>query len=271
LVVVLGYIQYFLYPNLRNLYYLGWDDHLYRMFSSFLDPNFVGAFFVIYFLFTVFLIFELIKEKITFKFIFILLTSIFTLGAIYLTYSRGAFIMLVVGLLSFLWLKGKRKILILIFVGLVALIFIAPKSFKLEGTDFLRVVSTQERIANMQQGLEVFARSPVIGVGFNSYRYALNRYFGVNNSIWQTTHAGAGNDNSYIFVLATTGVVGFSVFIFMLYKMLMLGRQKFKNEYAILFISIFLALLVNSIFTNTLFYVLILEWVWIFAGLTESS
>jgi O-antigen ligase len=217
------------------------------------------------------LIFGLIKVKIAFKLIFTLLASSLTFGAIYLTYSRGAFIMLVVGLLSFLWLKGKRKVLIIIFIILVALIFIAPKSFKLEGTNFLRIVSTQGRIANMQQGLDVFWKSPVIGVGFNSYRYALNRYFGVNNSIWETTHAGAGNDNSYIFVLATTGIVGFSAFVFLILKMLMLGREKFKNEYAILFISVFLGLLVNSLFTNTLFYVLILEWIWIFAGLTESS
>src|SRR5690606_35834701 len=44
-VVFLGFIQYFFYNDLRNLYYLGWDDHLYRMFSTFLDPNFVGLFF----------------------------------------------------------------------------------------------------------------------------------------------------------------------------------------------------------------------------------
>ena len=44
-----GYLQYFFYPNLRNLYYAGWDEHLYRMFSSFLDPNFAGAFFVLLF------------------------------------------------------------------------------------------------------------------------------------------------------------------------------------------------------------------------------
>ena len=42
--IFLGFLQYFLYPNLRNLYYLGWDDHLYRLFSTFLDPNFAGLF-----------------------------------------------------------------------------------------------------------------------------------------------------------------------------------------------------------------------------------
>ena len=34
LILILGYIQYFLYPNLRNLFYMGWDEHNYRMFST---------------------------------------------------------------------------------------------------------------------------------------------------------------------------------------------------------------------------------------------
>ena len=50
LIVGLGYIQYFFYSNLRNLYYLGWDEHMVRMFSVFLDPNFAGAFFFLFFL-----------------------------------------------------------------------------------------------------------------------------------------------------------------------------------------------------------------------------
>ena len=53
LIVGLGYIQYFFYPSLKGLFYLGWDEHMYRMFSVFFDPNFAGAFFVLYFLFFV--------------------------------------------------------------------------------------------------------------------------------------------------------------------------------------------------------------------------
>jgi hypothetical protein len=52
-VLLIGYLQYFFYQNLKNLFYLGWDNHLYRMFSSFFDPNFVGAFFVLYFIFLI--------------------------------------------------------------------------------------------------------------------------------------------------------------------------------------------------------------------------
>ena len=53
LIVASGYLQYIFYPNLRNLFYLGWDEHMYRIFSVFLDPNFAGAFFVLFFLFLI--------------------------------------------------------------------------------------------------------------------------------------------------------------------------------------------------------------------------
>lgn len=53
LVLLVGYVQFFFYPALRNLLYLGWDEHYYRMFGSFFDPNFLGAFLVLYLVFVV--------------------------------------------------------------------------------------------------------------------------------------------------------------------------------------------------------------------------
>ena len=58
LFLISGYIQFFLYQNLRNLYYLGWDEHLYRLFSTFLDPNFAGTFFVLTFIYLLYLVFS---------------------------------------------------------------------------------------------------------------------------------------------------------------------------------------------------------------------
>ncbi|MBI4991232.1 hypothetical protein HZB96_04020 [Candidatus Gottesmanbacteria bacterium] len=40
ILAVIGWLGYFLYPDLRNLYYLGWDPHYKRIFSSFFDPNY---------------------------------------------------------------------------------------------------------------------------------------------------------------------------------------------------------------------------------------
>jgi O-antigen ligase len=271
IVVILGYVQYFFYPNLRNLYYLGWDDHLYRMFSTFLDPNFAGTFFVIYFLFTLNHFLLGFKKQFTLSNFIILAACVLSLGAVYLTYSRSAFFMLLVALISYLWLKGKRKILIGILFILVLFIFLSPAAFKHENTNFLRSVSSNERIKSANQAILVFLKNPVIGVGFNAYRYILNKDFGYNGGLWQTSHAGAGTDNSFLFVLATTGLIGFTAFIFLIYKMLMLAREKIKSTHGILVISIILGLIINSIFINSFFYVLVLEWIWILVGITENS
>ena len=39
LTIITTIIQYFLYPDLRNLIYLGWDPHLYRTFGIFFDTT----------------------------------------------------------------------------------------------------------------------------------------------------------------------------------------------------------------------------------------
>ncbi len=51
IILAAGFLQYFFFNNLKSLYHLGWDDHMHRIFSVFFDPNFAGAFFVLFFLF----------------------------------------------------------------------------------------------------------------------------------------------------------------------------------------------------------------------------
>src|SRR3989338_10052214 len=110
----LGFIQYFYYPNLRNLYYLGWDEHLYRLFSTLLDPNFAGAFLVLFIL--------LLTENVIRSFknrknlIFFSILWIPTLISILLTYSRSAFIMLVISMVVLLSIHKMYRALFLLVV-----------------------------------------------------------------------------------------------------------------------------------------------------------
>ena len=130
LVVILGFIQYLFYPNLRNLYYLGWDEHLYRMFSVFLDPNFAGAFFSLYFFLIAEITYSFIKKRELFKIAIFGLLGLLTFIAIFLTYSRSAILMLIIGSLTFLFLEKKRFIAIILVLLVFISIFLAPKAFK---------------------------------------------------------------------------------------------------------------------------------------------
>jgi O-antigen ligase len=270
-VVLIGYIQYFLYPDLKNLFYLGWDEHLYRMFSSFLDPNFAGAFFVLVFILILGLIYQSLRNSLISKAVALSLLNFFVLIAVYLTYSRSAFVMLAISLSVFLFLIKKWKLIVFTLIGLLLIVFIVPKSFQTEGTNLLRTFSSEQRIESSQIAIKIFQTSPVFGIGFNSYRYAQNK-IGLNNQIWQTTHSGAGTDNSFLFVLATTGIIGLVLYLYLILRIASFAKDNFKNNvFSLILLSSFTGLIVNSFFINSLFYVFILEWIWIEVSLIENK
>jgi len=270
--LAIGFIQFIFYQNLRNLYYLGWDEHLYRLFSSFLDPNFAGAFFVLSLILVLGVLVNSYKKINSFVSILLSLLAVFNLFAIYLTYSRSALVMLTIGLFSFFILVGRKRWIFFLSLILIAIIFLVPKSFETEGTNLLRTASNEARLKSAGNALSIVKDNLVFGVGFNAYRYAQLRYGFIEGRDWEITHSGAGTDNSFLFVLATTGIVGLTSFLYLLYKVFKLGvgRAK-KNIYSVILISSLLGLIVNSFFINSLFYVFIIEWIWIIAGLTENS
>jgi len=271
IVLLSGIFQFLYYPSLKNLFYLGWDEHLYRLFSTFLDPNFAGTFLVISLIYLAFIAWQSYLKKKNNMLILISILAIVNLVSIYLTYSRSALIMLLVSSFIFLFLIKKMKLLLLLLVIFVSLIFLSPKAFQTEGTNILRIFSSQERIKSAQIAVNIIGQNPIFGVGFNSYRYAQNKYASLNDSKWEVTHSGAGTDNSFLFVLATTGFIGFGIYLYLVYKVFLLGKEKNNNPASIVLISVLSGLLVNSLFINSLFYVFILQWVWILAAITENN
>lgn len=268
LVVLVGYIQFFLYPSLRNLYYLGWDEHLYRMFSSFLDPNFLGTFLVLNFLLIGGIFFNYLKNKKWERVGLLGILGMLTLVAVFLTYSRGALLMLAVGVFVFLVMMGKKRWLIGFLIISVLIFLLLPRAFQSEGTNFLRIVSSQARLRSAKNALIIFKENPVLGVGFNAYRYAQHRYGFIKDEKWQVSHGEAGTDNSFLFILATGGLVGF---IACLYLWIKIFQSSVKGYITIVVVASSLGLFVNALFINSLFYPFIVEWMWILIGLKENK
>lgn len=260
LTAALGIAQYFLYPDLRNLFYAGWDEHLYRVFGTFLDPNFAGAFFVLAFILILGLI---LKYKSRVLIIGLALTFIATL----FTYSRSAYLMFVITISVFLILVGKKRLLVVILILFVAGVLLLPKNLPSEGVNLLRIASIQSRHDSAQNALTIFKDDPVFGVGFNAYRYAQLRYGFIEKA---DVHSGGGTDNSFLFVLATTGIVGLLVFIYLLYKILAVAKITNTITSKIVVAGI-LGLCVNSFFINSLFYESILAWFWVLIGAMEKK
>lgn len=266
-VVLGGYLQYFLYPSLRNLYYLGWDEHLYRMFSSFLDPNFAGAFFALYFILVFDLTIVYLKSNKKNYSLFLSLLSISTLVAILLTYSRSALTMLIAGSFTLLFLKKQKKLIFMI-LGLAVIFFvIASKNFYIENLNLLRTASSKARLESASHAITIIQDNPVFGVGFDAYRYAQVRYGFIQGDRDMLSHSGAGTDNSFLFVLATTGVVGLTFYLYMWFKVL--KSQGDKTTTSVIIAST-VGIFANSFFINSLFYPSIMLWMWVLIGLRES-
>src|SRR3989344_5146190 len=139
--LILGYLQILLYPDLRNLVYAGWDEHLNRFFGTFLDPNFTGSFLTLFFLYVLFL---LLNKKYNHKFLWLILSASFV--AIFLTFSRSSYIMLASGVLVFLFLANRKKEMIafIILFSLFLVIILNNKLFG-EGTKLFRTASISAR------------------------------------------------------------------------------------------------------------------------------
>lgn len=265
-IVLIGYLQYFFYPSLKNLYYLGWDEHMHRMFSSFFDPNFAGVIFVLFFVFFFIYKNELLKQKLLQDFILIS-----TFIAIILTYSRGALVMLIMCALIYSVLKKDWKI-IAGTISVLAIVFvILSPGFYIENTNLLRRASASQRVETQIQAFKIFKENP-LGIGFNTYRYAREKYGFTDASRFGPSHSGAGVDNSLMLILVTTGIPGFAVYLFLLYKMFKLGLSRItSNKMSLVLVVSLGGLLVNSLFINSLLYSFSMAWIFLLAGLTENN
>ncbi len=268
---VIGFIQLLVLPDFTVLDpELGWDPHKNRLASTFFDPNFVGAYFVIC---LVLLLEKFFPEKrkgdMDFQNLkhtedfakvsdefpkpkkgdFIAFLIIFT--ALVLTFSRSAWGMLGVAILLY-GLFRSRVLLIAAFIVVFLAYFAIPRvQTRLSGiTD--PADSASLRLVSWRNALEIVKDNFWTGVGFNSYRYAQEEY-GFLDIGEENVHSATGSDSSLLFVFATTGILGFlSYFLALIFPLF--GASAKKGERSLISASVILPLLLESQFINSLFY-----------------
>lgn len=230
-VAVVGIGQFVFMPDVTFLAASNWDDHWYRLVSTFLDPGFTGAILVV--------------GLIWWPNLFV---RVILYVAMALTYSRATYLMYLVGFGVVGWYKKSVKIFLIAALVLAVTIPLLPKSTG-EGTKLNRENSSWARVNNWKDTITVWTKYPIFGVGYGAY-----------NSVSKAkldSHSRAGADSSLLLVLATTGVVGMVFYLGVLRAMWNMGR---KN---IIFVAIFWGILVHSWFNNTLFYPWAMECLWI--------
>ena len=118
-----------------------------------------------------------------------------------------------------------------------------------------RVQSAQFRVNSWQRGWEIFTHAPFLGVGYNSYRYALREYHLAPENHLATKGANS-NDSSLLHILSTTGIIGLLAYLLFLASLF----WPIKPE-KIIMISALVGLIAHSFFANSLVYPFLFLWI----------
>lgn len=252
ILAILGLLQLILIPDLGFLQIFGWDPHYFRTVSTFLDPNFLGAYLTL-----TLLILTAQGQNLPRNYFFPAFITVYL--ALLTTFSRSATVLFLVSFCTLAILKRSKKIFLLtaLFTVGFSINFISYNKTIAEPQNIDRQQSAKYRLSTWQQGWEIFQSSPILGVGFNSYRYALREKLSVPESFLQS-RGSSTNDSSMLFVAATTGILGLLFYLLFLGSLIKTAFS--KQRQGLILVAAILGLLVNSFFLNSLFYPWVLFW-----------
>ena len=270
LLAAAGFVLLKLIPDFAEagLADLGWDPHIGRLTSTFLDPNFAGGAFA--FLLAILGGRFLREKRIPQQSLILGICGVLGV-ALLLTFSRSALLALGVSGLV-LGIFGDRRILLaMLVVGFLGF-GISPRLQERVG-EFAKSVDSisgesqqvldptaQLRVDSWREGLRIWQKNPIFGVGFGAYKF--HQSFSDEDS-----HAVSGSDSSLLNIAATTGFLGLGVFCIFLWNLVLVAFR--KAEWG--FLAALAGLLVHSIFVNSLFFPPIALLFFVSAGLVTRN
>lgn len=194
-------------------------ERLLRAYGSFPHPNILAGYLVVSLLMTLMLYLHYVKSN-KLK-IACLACSVLILIGLFLTFSRGAWIGFVIGLILF-WIFNYREnfkslfnftIITLLTIVILINIFYQPFITRLNGEERLEIKSTQERVSLYDQGFEIIKENWLLGVGIGNYSLVLQeKYPSLESWDYQPVH------NLYLMVLAELGIIGLLLLVGVLYS-----------------------------------------------------
>jgi hypothetical protein len=274
IISLIGLAQFAIIPNLQFLEQYGYDPHYYRLVSTWLDPNFLGAALVIALLIT----YRNFQKKPTNIF---MLVIIFV--SLVLTFSRSAYIMFAVAFALYsLFTRSVRTFILLgLALAIISSIYLFPRTSIDTSRNIDRGFSANLRLMSYGLATQIFLEHPFTGAGYNLIRYE-KRQMGKILDVRDGGNSGAGIDSSWLLIIATTGIFGtlafLSFWIRLAYFSIDQSMVKSKpflvlNQFLAnpdkdqsLLISILVAWSVHAWFINSLFYIpLIILWTLVFS------
>ena len=257
------------YYYCNSLKWMNLAHFSYRVRDSFsglflyLGPNHYGAFFVHMF-FVLLGLYLFLKPKWQ-KLVLAGLMGVLVYCIMY-SYSRGAYMALLGGILAAGIIK-ERKLLVLALFFLISWKALVPVSV-VERVTMTRdnrgqlEESAADRVMLWQRAWEMFKQSPLIGKGFNTFEYAG----------YIDTH------NYYLKMLAEQGLMGLAAFLYLLFAALKLAWKLYRASEDEFFkgigfgfaLSVF-SLMITNFFGDRWSYLSMGSYFWAFMGIMTRS
>ncbi len=226
-----------------------------RAYGSFPHPNIFGGYLAVGIVLLAWWI-RFIKTR-TMKYLAFALAIILS-STFIVTFSRGSWLALLIGLIVLIVLMMRRKRKIpkeahpFILVGCIATV-IALSIFhthvfsRIQSTDHLEKISIEERTSQYKTVPDVFRRNPVFGVGPGAYSFTLAKLF-PGGEVWsyQPIH------NTWILIFCELGGVGFVAFLYFLVRIDQVSSRVSKKAGGMFGVSLGMVLLTLALFDHYL-------------------
>ena len=262
--------DYYFYTNLQWMNVWHFSERTRVMMDGlfvYLGANHYGAFFA-HFVFILIGIFLFDKSKVR-KIILLGIIS-FTTYCLMYSFSRGAYIAFIAGLLFIGFLKERRILLLLLFF-LLSWRSLVPISVyervKMTKNDEGELEeSAAIRIVLWNQAISMFKESPLIGKGFNTFQFTYK------DRLWKDTH------NFYLKMLVELGLFGLGAFLFLLYRAFLLGWKlyreaddRFLRGLGLGFSACVISTAITNAFGDRWSYLSLGSYFWIFLGIVTCA
>lgn len=267
-----GIVQSLFLPGFAQLVhpesalYVDWDPQGHRLVSTWLDPNFAGAFLMMGVLLTLARV-SCGASGLAGR------LALLTL-ALLLTASRSSMLAAAVGALAVALIVGVSRRVVRIGAALLLLALPAVPALLTFARSYNKLAidaSALTRLVSWLRALTIFGDHPVVGIGFNTYGFVQRAYGG---------EAGRGAfafslDGGLLFIAVMTGVVGLAIYVAMVARVVRHARGVWRSAWAapderalaIGAVAVTAGLAVHSIFVNSLLLPFLMEPLWILWGL----
>jgi putative inorganic carbon (HCO3(-)) transporter len=206
-------------------------------------------------------LYQLTKEEILYRKIVLTICVCATAIATLATQTRGTILAMMVSLL--LSFPRNKKILLFFFLFLALVIVVMPVKNQITPSAIIGKIHADDRVKIWYSFGEMVIDHPITGIGFGMQTYydenLLNKYNEKVPAEYRQPIPHKAPHNLLVDVAVRTGLVGFALFLYIIFKFFQVswqiiksGKDDFIRHWGLCFLAAFVAVFIQGQFENTM-------------------